>query len=248
MSKTQSERQCPTDIAFTAAGGRPVPLRCGSWNCQSCARFNAHQWARVARFGVAHLDNQAYFWTLTLSGAIRSQQRAYELLPKLWDTLRKKIQRHAGAWLYIAFVEGQPRRGYMPHFHILTPVKAWERLKDIAVASGFGYQAKESLIDSDGASDYVAKYASKQGWHAPPNFRRVRCSRSWPKPPDPEMEQYLVRANTETLYGFLDRVARKTYRDTGELYEDYMLCMGRPIDTEDWQTTNSILPAPDTDD
>jgi len=240
MSKTHIERICPTDVAFKAKDGKAIPLRCGSWNCPTCSTILAEKWAEIAAHGVDMLGVQTFFWTLTMPATIRTQARAYEILPVMWDTFRKAVQRNTDAWLYIAFVEGQPNRGYMPHFHIISTAKAWKRLKDMAVSAGFGHQAKELPINSQGAADYVAKYASKQGWMAPPKFRRVRCSRNWPKPPEPEKEPYLVRSNKETLFGFLERVAYKTHRDVGEVYEDYMLCMGNPIDAQDWEDANRI--------
>lgn len=236
MSSTNkgNPKQCPLDCAFTSIDGKPVALTCGSWNCETCSKILAREWARIARYGIEHIPGEPYFWTLTMSNRVRTVAYAYEVLPRLWDTFRKKIQRHVDAWLYIAFVEGQPQRGYMPHFHILSSVKSYSRLKDLAVGSGFGYQAKELPIDSAGAEYYVAKYASKQGWQAPPKFRRVRASRTWPRPPDPEKDVYLVRSHMETLYGYVERVARLTYRDVSDVYEDYQLTMGQRVDEATW--------------
>jgi len=165
---------------------------------------------------------------------IRTRRLAFEIMPAQWDKLRNRLQYRNETWLYIAFVEGQPMRGYMPHFHILSSVKAYKRLKDLAVECGFGFQAKEVLIDSAGAEYYVSKYASKQGWDAPEHFRRVRAARNWPRPPDPERDKYIVRSHTETLYGYMERVARLTRRDVGDVYEDYQLTMGRPVDEDTW--------------
>lgn len=239
-SSVQPKRTCPLDVAFTAASGKAVPLICGSWNCPSCARVNAREWARIAKFGVENLPGKCYFWTLTLPGYYKDTDYAYLKLPKLWDALRKDVQRHFAVWLYIAFVEGQPERSYMPHFHILSSEKSWKRFKDFAVSHGFGYQADQQEITGDGAASYVAKYASKQGNSAPKGFRRVRCSRSWPKPPKPPMQAYLVRSNSETLYGFLDRVAYTTHQDIGRLYEDYTLIMAQSVDTVQWSLYNKI--------
>lgn len=227
-------KQCPLDCAFTQADGEAVPLMCGNWNCKYCARVLARHWANIARYGLEHIPDNAYFWTLTMPGNMPTRARAFEVMPKQWDKLRNRLQYRVENWLYIAFVEGQPLRGYMPHFHILSAVKAYKRLKDLAVECGFGFQAKEMLIDSAGAEYYVTKYASKQGWDAPPNFRRVRASRNWPRPPKPELDVYLVRSHNETLYGYIERVARTTHRDLGDVYEDYQLTMGRPIDEDTW--------------
>lgn len=245
MAKTttnsvQRVRKCPLDVAFTNPGGVPVLLVCGSWDCPSCAKMNAREWARIAKWGVEHLPGKCYFWTLTMPGYYRDTDYAYFKIPKLWDALRKDVQRHVEAWLYIAFVEGQPERSFMPHFHVLSSAKSWRRFKDFAVSHGFGHQADQQEITGDGAAAYVSKYASKQGNSAPRGFRRVRCSRTWPKPPDPPKNAYLVRGHQETLFIFLSRVAMVAHKDIGELYEDYRLTIGDPIDNDEWRDYHRI--------
>ena len=103
---SQSSATC-----FTSKGVC-VPLPCGRWQCPECAKSLALQWAMRVRLGT---DNRlSWFWTLTMSGKIQTPERAYELLPKLWDSLRKKMQRSSDEWTYVAFVEGQPKRRHMP--------------------------------------------------------------------------------------------------------------------------------------
>jgi len=240
MAEPTIPRKCPVDVAFKAQAGTAVALVCGSWNCPTCAKLKSREWARIAKWGVDHLDEPAWFWTLTMSRRIKTRERAFAVLPALWDSLRKAVQRSGGVWLYIAFVEGQPHRVAMPHFHVLGNIASWREFSEIAVAAGFGYQAKEKPITSDGAASYVSKYASKQGWDAPRGFRRVRASQKWPRPPDEPRDKYLVRSNRETLFGFLERVAQTTHRDLGEIYEDYRLTIGDPIDAQEWRQANKI--------
>jgi hypothetical protein len=71
---------------------------------------------------------------------------------------------------------------------------------------GFGYQAKESLINGAKAANYCAKYASKTNPATPKGFRRVRASRDWAKLPDYEGDPLLVRARCELLSDYLLRV------------------------------------------
>jgi len=157
-----------------------------------------------------------------MSGKIRSRKFAYSILPKLWDTLRKALQRSfGGKWSYIAFVEGQPKRYGMPHFHVISLKKAPKRLKDMAVSAGFGHQAKEKPVDGKGAAFYVSKYASKGDQHMPGKFRRCRTSQDWPKLPDYEGEAYLVPNKRETTLDFILRVHEKTGVDVEELHERY---------------------------
>lgn len=241
MPRFYGEPKCPTDVAYKAADGKAIALTCGSWNCRYCAQTLAVEWSRIARHGVENMGHEAYFQTFTLPGSVITRRKAFEILPRLWDNLRKSFQRHNLAWLYIAFVEGQPHREFMPHFHVLSSAKAHKRIKDLAVEVGFGYQAKEKRVSDQGAADYVSKYASKQGWDAPKGFRRVRASRKWPRPPDPPLEAYLVKAGTETLFAFLSRVSVATGRDVGDLYEEYRILMGEAIDEDEWLTYNKMV-------
>jgi len=218
--------KCPVGVAFKRQSGIAVALICGSWNCPDCAKYLARHWAGVARFGMQHLHTQCYFWTLTLPGYVVSTDYAYQIIPHLWDGVRKDIQRHTVSWPYLAFVEGQPQRGFMPHFHIISTARCYTRFKDFAVSHGFGHQADEQEISSDGAVDYVSKYASKQGNSAPKGFRRVRCSTKWPKPPKPIREAYLVIKQRETIQMFLLRVNWITGRDMSTLWGSYQLVMG----------------------
>jgi hypothetical protein len=223
---TSQGSKCPLGVAFKRQSGIAVPLVCGSWNCKDCAKYLARHWAGIARYGMLRLGVQCYFWTLTLPGYVESVPYAYYIIPKLWDGLRKDIQRNTGSWPYLAFVEGQPQRSFMPHFHILSAVGSYRRLKDLAVHHGFGHQANEQEISSDGAVDYVSKYASKQGHSAPKGFRRVRCSSLWPRPPKPVREAYLVKRQRETISAFLLRVSSITGRDVSTLWGSYQILMG----------------------
>jgi len=141
----------------------------------------------------------------------KNAEQAFEALPGLWDRFRKYIARnHAGKWQYVAFVEGQPQRGHMPHFHIISLIKSPKRLKDLAVWSGFGHQAWEKKVTSDKAAFYVAKYASKQSDVTPRNFRRVRASRGWTKLPEKIGPELIVMAEHEPISDYLLRVANET--------------------------------------
>lgn len=210
---------CPVAIGFNKHGN-VRPIYCGKWDCARCSRKNAKLWAWRAFIGVEKADHIAWMWTLTMSGKIRSRKRAYDLLPKLWDTLRKALQRaFGGKFTYIAFIEGQPKRYGMPHFHIISHRKAPKRLKDMAHKAGFGYQAKERLIDGKGAAYYVSKYTSKGDGLMPKKFRRCRTSQDWPKLPPYEGEAYLVPSRKENTLDFILRVHGRTGVDVEALWE-----------------------------
>jgi hypothetical protein len=191
------------------ADGEIVMLPCGSWACPRCGVVNALHWAERVRYGIALWRPQpAYFWTLTLPAWVQDSATGYRLLPKRFDSLRKSITRHVGAWYYVAFVEEHPHRAFIPHFHIISLQKSPSRLKDVANHAGFGYMAQEVVINGPKAAWYVSKYTSKQGYEMPRNFRRVRVCQAWPALPAPlpEVEIYPMRSN-ETIDGYCARVS-----------------------------------------
>ena len=201
--------KCPVMKAFNTKG-KVVTVYCGQWTCLRCQKVLARQWAWRVRIHVDKAGKPAYFWTLTLRGNVRTAAHGFKVLPRLWDTLRKAVQRSVGKWEYVAFVEGHPKRGNIPHFHIISMAKAPRRIKDLAMYAGFGYQAKEKRVDGPGAAGYVAKYASKQHADTPRGFRRVRASRSWSKLPEGEYDGFIVKAYTETVSSYLMRVHEVT--------------------------------------
>lgn len=157
---------------------------------------------------------------------------AYKALPRLWDALRKAIQRDQKKFTFIAFVEGQPERSYMPHFHIITfntvprgksrRRSALKWIKDFAVRVGFGFEAYDEIVTSRRAAAYVSKYAAKDCPEIPKGFRRARCSRNWQKKPLPEVDPYIVRSMGEPISDYLFRVADTTgirLDDIADAYE-----------------------------
>lgn len=206
--------KCVAFWAFDKEGNlRAIP--CKKWSCKVCQKLNAKLWAWRAQLQVDGTDKTYYMWTLTLGSNYKDVSKAYSDLKKLWDRLRKSLQRYYAKesgtknykWTYLAFVEGQPKRNGMPHFHIISGVIAPERIKDFAVHNGFGFEAYEKKITGRGAANYVAKYASKGAGIIPRSFRRVRASRDWHKLPDYEKDKLLVKGNAETLTEYLLRVS-----------------------------------------
>jgi hypothetical protein len=168
-----------------------------------------------------------------LRGKYHTKEQGFKALPRLWDAFRKAVQRAlkekgvTGKWSYLAFVEGQPKRQYMPHFHILSSHKSPKRLKDMAMYAGFGYEAKEKPVDGVKAMSYVAKYASKQAQETPKNFRRVRASQDWAKLPTFDGDPLFVKARDETLTNYLQRVNEATGVDMDTLLDRWSLAQLR---------------------
>ena len=192
-SPMESTQLCVASVAAVGQG-LVVPLRCGSWSCPVCAPLNALREAARVAYGMRVLQEQGHvfrFVTLTQPGKIRTPERAYCILPSQFDKFRNRWQysarKRAVEVHYAGFVEGQPRRGGMPHFHIVgTALPSRREVREWAVRSGFGYQADcQPLNTATGVAWYVAKYCSKSSdsAHMPKFFRRVRYSRGWPAEP-----------------------------------------------------------------
>lgn len=220
-------------VAFTQEGQAKL-LYCSQWSCPHCRVVKSREWRRIAQYGV-HYGQEGrlpiVFWTLTLGSGYKTVTDGYRAMPRLWDTLRKEIQREQGRFDYLAFVEGQPKRSFMPHFHVLAfaHVPAYynqrtdprNNIKDFAAHVGFGYQSKEKLVDSDGAAYYVSKYVSKGCPDIPKGFRRVRCSRAWPKPVEQPKKPYIVRGIGEPIADYILRVEAISGKDVDLLVRAY---------------------------
>jgi hypothetical protein len=235
MPKNSRVGKCPRLVGFTRGGDAKL-IPCGMWSCTGCARRLARKWARRAYLHIeakSETGASFYFYTLTLGSAYRYDvERGFRSLPTLWGALRKDISRKKGNFEYLAFVEGQPERRGMPHFHILMDCEppaernkggkiTKHALHNYAVKRGFGYETDLSLVGSKLASFYVCKYASKQHEAIPSGFRRVRCSQTWTKLPIDPFRRLLVRAYLESIADYIDRVNYCSGVPHEELYNRY---------------------------
>lgn len=221
--------KCPVMKAFTSKG-RVVYVYCGQWSCNRCAKMLAKQWGWRVRIHIELRGQQAYFWTFTLPSRFRTAKQGFQELPKLFAKIREAMRLSGEKWEYCAFVEGQPNRGYMPHFHIISLRKSPYRIKDFAVHCGFGYQATETKVNSSKAANYCAKYASKQSPVTPRGFRRVRTSHGWAKLPENKGDTYIVQSRTEHLWEYLIRVSEETGVAVDLLYDRWELGPFNPTD------------------
>lgn len=152
-----------------------------------------------------------------MRGSINSKSYAYERLPKMWNAMWQYVRYQvkvdfgkSGKWTYLAFVEGQPKRNHMPHFHVISSTRMQKRIKDVAAEHGFGHQAKEKEIDGYEAADYVAKYLSKGDAEMPKSFRRARASQDWEKLPKRATQKLIVPLRGEQLSTFIVRASDET--------------------------------------
>jgi len=209
--------------------GKIKAVACGKWFCKHCRKMNARLWAWKTKLQIENSTEQYYFWTLTLGSKYTNAKQGFSVLPTLWNGLRMAIQRAiAGdktksgfSWAYMAFVEGQPKRSNMPHFHIVTNYKVKGRIKDFAAKHGFGYQATQERITGSRAANYVSKYASKGSEDMPKGFRRCRASRNWAKLPAFEGDKLFIQSRKEGLTEFFVRVHEETGAEIDDLWEQW---------------------------
>jgi len=232
VSGTINEQQerCPNAKRAFNSKGEVIQLACDQWNCDHCSKVLAWRYAQRVRYGIALWpDHRSWFWTLTLPAWVPDAATGYKVLPARWQSLRQTLRRSIDDFQYAAFVEAHPHRNLIPHFHIITLHKAPERLKDLAVHAGFGYQAKEVEINGKMAVNYVCKYASKGQSTFPRNFRRVRISHQWPKLPTPLYEYAVYPIDRrETLPAYFLRVSTKVGY-TVDILRDRWLEHGRDV-------------------
>jgi hypothetical protein len=227
-------KNCPVTGGFDSFGHTHI-IFCGLWTCPLCQKTLARKWAIRAKKQLWSGENGRlttyWFLTLTLGGAYHTAQEGFKAIPKLWNTTRMQFQRKCSeGWEYLAFVEGQPERGHMPHFHVLTsdppPAPLGKRgqitqhnLHNWAYAIGWGYQIKLEPIRGAKAASYVAKYATKQSPVTPKGFRRVRASQGWYKEPENDLYALKVPFKGEDIAHFIDRISEETGVPHEELFK-----------------------------
>jgi len=238
MVKIKQSDRCIAFYSFDGAGNI-VGVPCKKWSCPICQKMNARLWAWRAQLQYDSDDLPWYMITLTLGSTYGNDnpspaqvRAAYAELKKLWNRLRMAMVREYDKkygwglvdWPYLAFVEGQPKRNGIPHFHIISALPAPFRIKDFAVRCGFGYMADEKvLLSSKRAAAYVAKYASKGAEFIPKDFRRVRASRTWAKLPEMVGRVLFVKSRTEHLSDYFIRVSNATGASVDSLWQNWQL-------------------------
>jgi hypothetical protein len=225
--------KCPTLVGFQK-NGQACLIYCGQWSCDYCAKRLAKKWAiRVYMHIEAQpeeLPVQWQFLTLTLGSGYKNAELAYSQLKKLWNRLRMAVTRSSGKWQYVAFVEGQPKRANMPHFHVIMSVEppvqknkkgqiTKHALHNWGNSMGWGFQIDLKIVNSRKAAYYTAKYTAKGAGIVPRGFRRVRTSQGWYKKPVDPSKKLIVPAKTEDIGHFIARVSDETGLAPEEAYK-----------------------------
>ena len=212
-------------IDHSAKTGIVFRPRCKMWTCPFCAEENAANWRMHAMRGVSYFQERGLdlsFITLTSRGGKgRTRERSLETFRRNFPRFRKRVVYAYDLFEYIAVPE-QHLNGVV-HMHLIATYHGTQKfIKDKAFASGFGYIADVRIVDSGpAAAAYLSKYIGKDfislKW--PPRFRRVRCSRSWPRMPEEQVEDDRVH---EALMSWFDaRVAIDHYELRGYEIEQH---------------------------
>jgi len=224
-------KTCPVTIGFNL-DGKARPVYCGQWTCPDCCKRLARKWSKRVRDHIMLLDRQHQlstgepmpeFWfiTLTLGRKYKTTVGGFQAIPKLWQRLHKAMRRKDPSWQYVAFVEGQPKRWFMPHFHIISSqplpvprnkhgVMTQHATHDYAVKMGWGFEVEQEQVSGPKNAAYISKYASKDSPKTPKGFRRVRPSRGWTKLEKDPTKRLIVKGSGEGVADYLQRVSETT--------------------------------------
>lgn len=178
------------------------------------------------------MEQHAYFWTMTMPGKVRTAEYGFEILPDMWGKFREIMRILRKDWSYVAFVEGQPHRYDMPHFHMISLEKCPFRLKDLAVACGFGHQATDEVVTDKKAAHYIAKYVTKQSPVTPKGFHRVRCSEDWPELPPLMRPPLIIKKRGEFWLDYFTRVSDETNLSIGQVIDRWQDATGQVFDAD----------------
>lgn len=189
--------------------GRIIQTCCNHWECPICGDTRARQEYHRIVYGAQTLalQHQLYFVTVTCRGRKiplrEAEERYYEWTDRLLKAYRAHVQRSGGHWAYVQITERQKKTRAHPHSHILIAAipsdaistgtrKGRRRMVSPLFAkwnesAGLGSQHDITQVESaDAVSRYIAKYLFKDTARDkfPPKWKRVRYSRSYPKPPE----------------------------------------------------------------
>lgn len=162
---------------------------CKLWACKACAERRRRLWVYYANFGGGALLSEGRklsFVTLTSSRMVRTLAGGIWVWRRAWPKLSARWRRATDKLQYVYTSES----GKSGHFHvhlITTATLPSKWYKDNAAETGLGYQAAAvPIVSPTECGGYLGKYLGKAlavaGW--PKYWRRVNCSRGWPKPVD----------------------------------------------------------------
>jgi len=171
--------------------GHVFQPRCGRWDCPFCAAMNVLDWAWIAHHGALKLAENAIplrFVTITSRGYV-SNTRSIIIFRSAWPRLIRRVTYKNQAKPEYFLVPEHHKSGKLHAHFLITADFSQHWWHDNAFEAGLGYQAKtKSVYGPIQAGTYIVKELTKQlaGRRWPIGFRRIRLSRSWPRPPEVE--------------------------------------------------------------
>jgi hypothetical protein len=138
-----------------------LPALCDAWACPLCGVRKAAWFKReLAAAQVSHALNT--FLTLTVNTNSVSAVASARFIKKWWNTLRVGLARDYGRFSYV-WAHEDTKRGWS-HLHFLTTLQ----VEPAALSTRWRHVTGDSFIvdvqpvESDRASDYLAKYCTEQ--------------------------------------------------------------------------------------
>jgi len=95
-----------------------VRLRCGSWQCDFCAKENRKEWRKHLRKVLPQITDNWWFVTLTSHERLRDDERSLANIRSNMDRLIKRVRRVWKSVEYIRVYERHKKQGY--HAHLLV--------------------------------------------------------------------------------------------------------------------------------
>lgn len=154
---------CGTRTMFRRDGEvlRIIPALCAQWACTLCGPMRAAWLKRELKLAQTkhHLD---YFWTLTIWTETMPAQWSDVAITLAWNKIRTNLTARFGPFSYV-WLREHTQQGYA-HLHLLTSLditsaklsKAWR------AASGGSYIVDVQPVETERASDYLAKYCTQE--------------------------------------------------------------------------------------
>jgi hypothetical protein len=136
------------------------PVRCKSWNCETCRRTKA---AVVRRYIAQHFKTgPLYMLTFTMYHSGTAEE-SFKDISKAWNRWRLAATRQHGAFRYLRILEPHKNSAF-PHMHVLVDKPLFStKLVKAVTAAGFGWNFHAEPVDTATAVHYTAKYLTK-GW------------------------------------------------------------------------------------
>jgi hypothetical protein len=156
---------------------RIMPAVCARWTCLMCGPMKAAWLKRELNLARARhcLD---YFWTLTIWTETMPAAWSDLAIAKFWNNLRTKLVKYYGRIAYV-WIREHTQQGYA-HLHLLCdlPIEQSD-LSDLwKESSGGSYIVDAEPVESDQASDYLAKYCTQEATaRAQPGMEHMRGRR-----------------------------------------------------------------------